>query len=184
MATSYDKPRLTRDGLTAVHRCFNIFPYKAKAGAVGNRVTPEHRIDQIFGLVGSYTLEAHSYIYLWHEAELWEFMYMARSNFGPLSTMPQRWADFVALHAKRSGTYQITGNFVDLSHTWQVDTRDPSLVLRFSKAFDRQPEAYHLARAKWEAELEQAFQPWRDLYAGKTFEEVYSALEPKANTRV
>lgn len=175
MGTSYSKPRMTRDGLTAVSQCFNTFPFGPAA-----RIRAEEKLEQIFSLIGQYELTPFSHIHKWEQAEFWEFMYLERNQLSPTQLF-HRWGVFKDLREKSSGGWRITGNFVELSHAWQVDTRDPALVARFEAVFAAQPASFHTARIDWEKRCEESWAPRKRRWENVNPEDYFRELQAKAS---
>lgn len=165
-------PVLTQDGKTAVKYALGYW--------ADRRMRPEDKLEQIFQLLGEYELTSYGNIDQWQPAELWEYMYLCE-NMRPATLAG--WYEFVEAREKQKGTWLIRGNFQTLSHVFEVQTRDTALLARFREAFAAQPQSYHEARAKWEAQCEESFAPRRRRYANIDPVEYLRDVEDQRKTR-
>lgn len=175
-----EKPVLTRDGLTAVQYCVNDYPL-LPGYEVGALVRPEEKIEQILQLINELELTFSSSIMQWGPLQVWEFVYLSEGRRLHIKELPAFWTEAQAHRASRLGAWRITGNFVTLSKTFHVETRDPVLLQRFRDAFAAQPEGYYEAAAEWEKRCEQSFAPKRRRWEGVSFEQYYRELCARNN---
>lgn len=175
-----EKPVLTRDGLTAVQYCVNDYPLLPgyEPAAI---VRPEDKVQQLLQLIRKEELMFSSSIMQWEPLELWEFVYLAEGRRLTLKEMPGFWKESQAHRASRIGVWRITGNFVNLSKVFHVETRDPVLLQSFRDAFASQPESYHSAAADWDKRCEASFAPKRRRWEGVSFEQYYRELCARNN---
>lgn len=165
-------PVLTQDGLTAVKYALGYW--------VQGRMRPEAKIEQLFTLLAENELTDYGHIDQWREPELWEYLYLCD---GSRPVTLAGWYEYVEARNLQKGTWLIRGNFQTLSHVFEVQTRDVALVERFRAAYAAQPESYHKARAKWEAQCEESFAPRRKRYANVDPVEFLRDVEDKRKTR-
>lgn len=175
-APDYNAPRMTRDGKSAVHYCYYGYPAYLSKGR--GRCRPEEKLKEIFAMIATEELEYHSSIYEWDQPEYWEFKYLHHGMGRPAST----WEQFCAHRAKMLGSFTISGNFVNVSHCFRVDTRDPDLVESFRQAFANNPGKAKMD--EWHRKCETVFQQKREWWGINPPEEVVSESKPETGSCV